>query len=90
MGTILRDHSQDDFPWCGGVFCPSEHFAEVRPLFDEELRLLNDSTDDSQWGDFDAVWDQIRQPGLRIVREDGSLHTDDPLIHIDGSKTWWR
>ena len=48
LGTIIRDHSTDDFPWFGGVFSPTEHFAEVQPLFDAELRLLNDSTEDSQ------------------------------------------
>lgn len=38
LGNIVHHAEQDNFPWYGGVFEAAPAFAEVRALFDEELR----------------------------------------------------
>ncbi len=90
LGTITLDPSRSDFPWHAGVFAPSEHFAEVRPLFERELHFLNTNTGDEHWDAWEEVWTAISKPGLRLLAPDGIEFTSDPLIHIEGTKTWWR
>ena len=90
LGVITLDPSQFDFPWFAGVFSPSEHFAEIRPLFERELHLLHDNTSDQHWEAWDDAWEVISQPGLLLLASDGTAFTSDPLIHIDGHRAWWR
>jgi hypothetical protein len=90
LGSITLDPSKFDFPWYAGFFSPSEHFAEVRPLFDRELHLLNTNTEDKHWDAWDEAWEAISQPGLRLVGPSDTDFTSDPVIHIDGTKAWWR
>ena len=90
LGSIWLDPSQFDFPWYAGVFSPSEHFAAVRPLFERELYLLNTNTEDKHWDAWDEAWETVSQPGLRLIGPDDTDSTSDPLIHIDGTKAWWR
>ena len=86
LGTVTHHATQDDFPWHGGVFEPTPDFDSVRPLFDEELRLLNADQMD-EWG---VVLEQIERPGLRLEPLHGGSPVTEFLIHIDGAKTWWR
>lgn len=86
LGTVTHHATKDDFPWWGGVFEPTPAFDGVRPLFDDELRLLNADQMD-EWA---IVLEQIERPGLRLEPLDGSSPITELLIHIDGAKTWWR
>jgi hypothetical protein len=88
LGTVEIVPVECDFPWYGGTFTPAEGFAEVKPLFDEEFRLL--SAGDNGTDGFDEIWEKIRAPGLVLKSEDGSEEITNVLIHIDGTKTWWR
>jgi len=91
IGIIDLDPANHDFPWFAGIFQPVDDFEIVRPLFDRELELLNNtSNEDSEMDARDAAWEAISQPGLRIVSADGNEFTKDPLIHIEGTKAWWR
>jgi hypothetical protein len=86
LGTVTHHPAHDDFPWRGGVFEPTPEFDSVRPLFDEELRLLNADRMD-EWT---VAWDDIERPGLALEPLDGGSPITEFLIHIDGTKTWWR
>jgi len=88
LGTVEIVPEECDFPWYGGVFTPAVGFAAVKALFDEDLRLLN-AGDDGLDG-FDELWEEIDAPGLVLKAEDGSEELTNILIHIDGTKTWWR
>jgi hypothetical protein len=39
-----------DFPWLNARVFPKEGFEEMRPIFDEELRLLEDDENIEIWG----------------------------------------
>jgi hypothetical protein len=86
LGQIEVVSELCDFPWYGGRFTPTPAFADVAPLFAEELRLL-DSDDFDAW---DAVWQQIDAPGLRLVPVHGGVADTEPLIHIEGGEARWR
>ena len=75
-----------DQPWYIGRFDPTPAFDAVRHLFEEENRLLQEDGADDRW---EAVWEAIAAPGLRLVWEDGR-NDDEVLIHIDGPRADWR
>jgi hypothetical protein len=86
LGTIT--HTSDDFPWHQGVFEPEPCFDEVKHLFNQELKLLeNDELTDGKW---DAVWTEITRPGLKLIPISGGKDIEKFLLHIDGEETWWR
>ncbi len=86
IGSVI--HTDDDFPWHNGIFEPTSDFIDVKPLFDAELKLVeDDDLEDDKW---DALWTEILAPGLRLVPSSGGKEINDFLIHIDGRKTWWR
>ena len=92
LGTIRVEPGQADFPWYSGVFAPSEKFAAVQGLFEQELRLLraNTANDSAQWDDWEAVHAELYDPGLVLRGTDQSFEADEVLIHIDGTEAWWR
>lgn len=75
-----------DFPWVHCKFEPSASFAELRPLFDEELRLL-DGEDIVAW---EEAYEKIRALNLRLVAMNGGDEIGDFLLHIDGDEAWFR
>lgn len=84
VGEIEIDGS--DFPWLEGRFVAHPGFAEVKPLFDEELRLADEDSADGAW---DAAYYRIRQAGLRFVKPDGR-EVAEFLLHIQGDRGWFR
>jgi hypothetical protein len=86
LGTII--HTKIDMPWHWGTFEPTEHFDAVKPLFEQEIQLLD--TLDSNSQKWHENWAQITKPGLRLVSEQDNQQITDLLIHIDGSEVWWR
>lgn len=75
-----------DFPWLNARLLPGPGFEEVRPMFDEELRLLDHLDDDvDAW---EAAYDRIRET-IGLIAPDGQL-VPEFLLHIDGADVWWR
>lgn len=86
LGTITR--TEDDPPWFNGVFDPAPDFEEFKPLFEQELKMLeNPGADQLKWED---VWMKIKRVGIRLVSADGSEEFSDFIIHIDGNEAWWK
>ena len=75
-----------DFPWLHARLQPEAAFEEVRPLFDEELRLLDRIDDDpATW---EAAYQRIRRT-LQLIKPDGRP-VPEFLLHVEGAKAWWR
>jgi hypothetical protein len=75
-----------DFPWLNARVGPTAGFAEVRPLFDGELRRLEYLDEEpEQW-----------QTAYRRTREVVRLLAPDVrpvpefLLDIEGEDAWWR
>lgn len=92
LGTIAVRKGEADYPWYSGDFHASAAFEGVRELFERELRLLQANTEDDaqQWDDWEAVHEELHEPGLRLEAKDKAYHADEILIHIDGTEAWWR
>jgi hypothetical protein len=71
-----------DFPWLNARVEPGDGFEDLRPMFAEELRRLDD---DESWEEaYDAVRAAVtlRYPDGRDVPEF--------LLHVEGGEAWWR
>jgi hypothetical protein len=79
-------HTDDDFPWHNGTFDPAPEFEEVRPMFERELALLNAD----QMDEWEVAWEAIAALGLRLEPVDAGADIEEFLLHIDGSRAWWR
>jgi hypothetical protein len=86
LGTLIPYAS--DFPWIFCTFEPTELFAEVKPLFDEEAKI--DPENEEAIASWDAAWGRIEALGLRLVPEDGSEEVTEMLLHIDGTEASFR
>jgi hypothetical protein len=40
--------------------------------------------------EWEAAWDQIAAPALRLEPTDGRGPIVEFLVHIDGEEAWWR
>ena len=73
-----------DFPWLNASVRPAVAFAEVRPVFDEELRLLELLDDELE--QLEAAYRRIREV-VRLLAPDGRP-VPEFLLHIDGEDAW--
>jgi len=85
LGDISPTHS--DFPWHYGDFEPTDDFQAVAMLFVKELVLLESSKGSKDW---DTAYNTISNPGLRLEPYGPGKSINNPLIHIQGGKAWWR
>ena len=70
-----------DFPWLNAQVRPAAGFAEVQPLFEDELRQLDHLDEDpAPW---QAAYDRIRQ-AVRLLAP-GGRPVAEFLLHIDGT-----
>ena len=75
-----------DFPWLNARVRPAAGFAEIRPLFDEELRRLESIGDEPErW---EAAYRRIREE-VRLLASDGRP-VPEFLLHIEDEDAWWR
>jgi hypothetical protein len=75
-----------DFPWLSARFQAAPAFEKVRPLFEEELRLLDTIDDDlDAW---EAAYGQVRD-AVSLAAADGR-RVPEFLLHIQGENAWWR
>src|SRR5688572_23008777 len=82
--------SDADFPWLAGTFVALPGFAEVAPLFAEELELTRRIEDDDSKAtveEWEAVHRRIATM-LTLVAPSGPVA--EFLLHIDGSDAWFR
>jgi hypothetical protein len=75
-----------DFPWLSAEVRPAPGFAEVRPLFDDELRRADLMDKEPEL--WEAAYHRVRA-AVRLVAPDGRP-VPEFLLHIDGSDAWWR
>jgi hypothetical protein len=76
----------NDFPWVMCSFEPTESFAEVEPLFEEELRLL-DAEEMEAW---ERAYGRVTSLGLRLIDEESGKQIGEFLLHIRGDEAWFR
>jgi hypothetical protein len=75
-----------DFPWLSARIEPRDGFEKVRPLFAEELRLLdNVDRDVESW---EAAYAAVRS--AVILRYPDGHPVPEFVLHIDGEDAWWR
>ena len=82
---VLRSCGSD-FPWVVCSFEPTKSFAEVEPLFEVELRLL-DADEMEAW---ESAYGRITSLGLRLIDEEGGEEVGEFLLHIRGNEAWVR
>jgi hypothetical protein len=58
----------------------------VRPLFEEELQLLNAD----RMTEWDTAYKRVLNTGLRVESRDGSQRLYEFILHIDGELAWMR
>jgi hypothetical protein len=75
-----------DFPWLHSRVEPQDGFDDVRPIFEDELRLLDDL--DDQIPAWEAMYQQIRRT-VSLIKPDGRA-VPEFLLHIDGREARWR
>ena len=78
--------TEPDFPWVHARLEPTEAYAAVRPLFDEDLRLSDRFDEDPAAAD--EAYYRIRER-LTLVDPDGRV-VPEWLLHVDGDQAWWR
>lgn len=82
--------TEADFPWLRGTLTPRDGFAEVAPLFAEELALTEAFEDDNSEetiAAWEAVHDQIAAT-MTLAGPSGPVA--EFLLHIDGTEAWFR
>jgi len=89
LGTLAA--KDVDQPFYRTTFEPTSAFEPLRPLFDEELRLMDaidpDREDWTAWG---AAYSRIERLGLRLEPLDGGDPITEFLLHVSGRDAWFR
>ncbi len=81
------EHTNDDFPHHIGYFRAAEGYETAKHLFARERDVLAK-------GDLEG-WQEVRSeieaPGLTL-RPAGRVGeaVTNPLVHIEGTRAWWR
>jgi hypothetical protein len=75
-----------DFPWVNARLEPKEGFEEIRPIFEQELRL-SDAIDENMEA-WEMAYAQVRSQ-VKLRHPDGHL-VPEFLLHIDGTEASWR
>jgi hypothetical protein len=73
-----------DFPWLHARVEATPDFEQYRPLFDEELRALNEEA----WERFDAA-NQALRASVQLHYPDGR-RVPEYILHVEGDVAWWR
>lgn len=86
LGVI--EHRGDDQPYHIGQFTPWPAFADIRSLFEQEIRLLESVGSSVEW---QSVRQEIDGPGLALEPHEWvGNQIVKPLLHIKGTEVWWR
>ncbi len=82
----LIDVRSFDQPWYEGEFTPLQGFSLVKPYFDKDLVLL----EQEKWDEFEQLWDDLRSTGIVIENTHTGQRVSDFILHIEGSRAWFR
>lgn len=74
-----------DFPWLNARVIPKKGFEELRPIFEEEQRRVQDEEDIEAW---EKTYRRVRAE-VSLAHPDGHL-VSEFLLHIEGGEAWWR
>ncbi|GAB7051329.1 hypothetical protein [Catenuloplanes indicus] len=75
-----------DFPWLHARVEPAGGLEDVRPLFVDELRLLERVDEDVEaW---ERAYDAVRN--VVVLRYPDGRDVPEFLLHVDGDEAWWR
>ncbi len=78
LGT-LRPYSSDMF-WTDCKFEATEEFQKIKPLFDEELKLVeNDEFNAEKW---EEVYGKIEGLNLKLINPEDGRIVEEFLLHI--------
>lgn len=75
-----------DMPVFFCTFRARPEFEQIRPLFDEELRLLNEEVMD-EW---ETAYRRIDALKLRLKPKDGGRSIRRFILHVEGEMAWFR
>jgi hypothetical protein len=82
-----------DFPWLSGTFVPLPGFARFKPLFEQELQLLDAVSDpDSDTGKATDAWEAayaLLSSSLTMIN-DHDVPVAEFLLHIQDTQAWFR
>lgn len=84
IGEIHVDDG--DFPWLSGAFTPAPGFADVKPLFDAELDLIEADRHEDV-----PAWERLIEQissSLALVSPDGPVA--DFILHIREGRASFR
>ena len=81
---ILRSYDTD-FPWVNCKFEATPSFNDIRPLFDQELRLL----DADQMDDWETAYERIKSLSLKLFNTSDMKNIDEFLLHIRENEAWF-
>jgi hypothetical protein len=79
--AVLSNIQLCDWPWYSCNFQPTPAFEEYRPLFDQELKLLEGEGATQEW---DMAYEKIENLHLTLSYPSQAKATDIFLLHIDG------
>ncbi len=78
--AILSNIQLYDWPWYSCNFQPTLDFQQYKPLFDQELELLEDKGANEAW---DLAYEKIEDLGLTLIYPSQAKTTDVFLLHIE-------
>jgi len=88
--TLLATISdlQPDMPFFEGRFIAEPAFEQVRPLFEDEWRILNERP----FEEWEQAWNLVRALGLSLDPGDGSPSRgpEEYLLHVKGDRARLR
>jgi len=74
-----------DWPWLNGRFVAGPAFADLEPLFSQELALLDHLDDDYEaW---EAIYEQIAS-AVQLIAPHGPVA--EFLLHVQDDQAWFR
>jgi hypothetical protein len=87
LGIVILDTAESDFPWFVGWLEPSPEYAAVRPLFDEQDRLLEEEGFTEAAGE---LQERLMQPGVQMRSLSDGEVSEVVGIAISGTRVSWR
>ena len=94
MLAYLTEDGQSLVPELDGQFTieasclTTPAFEPLRLLFEREAELL-EAEDEAENHEWDAIWEELQAPGLRVESVDGLERYAIVWIHFQHGRAWW-
>ncbi|WP_329105225.1 hypothetical protein OG792_31995 [Micromonospora sp. NBC_01699] len=85
LGDLVVDGG--DFPWLAARFEPLPAYRPFRPLFDEDVRLLDGAVEDVE---AQVASDRAMRAAAIALADPDGFRVPEFLLHIRGEQAWWR